>query len=131
MNPPVEQAIDEIRKAFPGCAVDIESDGAGGAFVRVHRLSFGPLYEPEIGWVAFHIPFNCPHPDIYPHWLPDELRRKDDKPLGEAFHKREMQLGTFNGPATMVSRRSTKWNPAHDTAALKLAKILDWIRSRT
>ena len=41
-----------------------------------------------------------------------------------------MKLGPFTGAATMVSRKSNRWNPAQDTAALKLAKVLDWIRTR-
>jgi hypothetical protein len=29
-----------------------------------------------------------------------------------------------------VSRRSNRWNAANDTAALKLAKVIEWLRSQ-
>ena len=35
----------------------------------------------------------------------------------------------FELPAIQISRRSNRWNPDRDTAALKLARVLDWIRS--
>ena len=129
MNPPVQRAIDQIRATFVDYALDIDADGQGGAFVRVNGLVFGPAFSPNVGWIAFHIVFNTPHADVYPHYLPPEFKRADDKPLGEGFQKKEMKLGRFTGPATMVSRRSKRWTPAHDTAALKLLKVLDWIRA--
>lgn len=130
MNQLVQQAVQEVEAAFPDHAVETAPDGEGGAFVRVSQLSFGDAYEPDHGWVTFRIMYTHPHADIYPHYLPSGLARRDSKPLGEAFHIQNMDLGPFKGPATMVSRRSNRWNPARDTAALKLAKILDWIRSR-
>ena len=131
MKPDVQQAIVEIKSEFPGHAVEAHPDGEGGAFVRVNTLSFGPAYKPDVGWVTFRIGFNYPHADVYPHYVLAELERHDGRPLGEAFNKQNMQMGPFTGSATMVSRRSKRWNPAQDTAALKLAKVLDWIRSRS
>jgi hypothetical protein len=59
------------------------------------------------------------------------LRRQDGKPLGEAFHlNNQWQHPSGTDLATMVSRRSNRRNPATETAALKLTKVLDWIRSR-
>jgi hypothetical protein len=130
MHPPVKLAVADLETAFAGHAVEAVSDGEGGAFVRLADLSFGEQYEPSAGWVVFRITHAHPSCDIYPHYLPEALRRRDGKPLGEAFHKQEMKLGPFTGNATMISRRSNKWNPALDTAGLKLAKVLDWIRSR-
>lgn len=130
LNPPVQKAIEQIKATCAGHAVDVDPDGEGGAFVRVGTLSFGATYEPNLGWVAFRIAFNYPHGDIYPHNLPGDLERRDKKPLGEGFSKTIMQMGKFAGPATQVSRRSKQWKASLDTAALKLFKVLDWIRSR-
>lgn len=128
MKAAVAQAIEEIRAAFQGHAVESDEDSDGGAFVRVHETSFGEQMQPKIGWVTFHIVYTYPAADIYPHFVPGDLRRLDGQQLGEGFHAKEMKLGRFQGPATMVSRRSKRWDPAIDTAAIKLAKVLDWIR---
>lgn len=130
MRPVVANAVNEIKAAFATHTVEVVHDGEGGAFVRVGDIVFGGQYVPSSGWVAFRIGHAYPHADIYPHYLPGALRRHDGKPLGEAFHKQPMQLGPFSEAATMVSRRSHRWNPGLDTAVLKLAKVLDWIRSR-
>jgi len=130
MHTAVAQAVVEIEAAFPDHRVEHVPDGEGGAFVRVHELPLGDAYLPCSGWVTFRITHAYPHADIYPHYLPDGLQRRDGKALGEGFHKQQMQLGPFTGAATMVSRKSYRWNPAHDTAAIKLAKLLDWIRTR-
>jgi hypothetical protein len=130
MNPAVQQAVGQIQATFANFPVAVVADGAGGAYVRIDNLSFGTLFEPAVGWVAFHVSFNYPHADIYPHYLPPDLKRHDGKPMGQGFSKNEMKLGAFTGPATMVSRRASRWNPGRDTAVLKLAKVLEWIRSQ-
>ncbi|MFO1003473.1 MAG: hypothetical protein U0936_24335 [Planctomycetaceae bacterium] len=130
MHPFVQQAIDEIRSSFPSHTIESADDGSGGAYVRVHELEFGEQYTPSTGWITFHLKHTYPHDDVYPHHLPPGLTRKNTQPLGEAFHVQDMQLGPFKGSTTTVSRRSNRWNPAQDSAALKLRKVLDWVRSR-
>ncbi len=131
MKPAVQEAIDEIKAAFPGHEVEVADDDDGGAFVRVHDLDYGDLYEPSRGSVTFHIVYTYPDADIYPHVLFGGVTRTDKKPLGEGFHQKHMELGPFKGDATMVSRRSNHWDASRDTAAIKLIKVLDWIRSPT
>ena len=131
MNAEVQRAIEEIQSAFPGVLLDVEPDPDGGAFVKAHDLHLGQQYEPERSWSAFRITFQYPFADIYPHFFIAELRRKDGKALGEAFHanhKWEHPAGAE--AATMVSRRSNRRDPTTETAAMKLAKVLDWMRSR-
>ena len=136
MNALVQQAIEEIRIAFPGHPVEVESDEYEGAFVKVHDLPLGDRYEPSQSWIASRITFQYPHADVYPHFLVAGLKRKDGKPLGNEFQSnKEWQTPTKQAPAksepaTMISRRSKRLNPATDTAALKLQKVLDWIRSK-
>lgn len=130
LNPPVQKAIAQLTATFVGHALDVDPDDEGGAFVRVDGLTFGATYEPSVGWVAFRIAFNYPHGDIYPHFLPGELERRDKKALVDPFTKTTMKLGKFVGPATQLSRRSNGWKPAVDTAALKLLKVLDWMRTQ-
>lgn len=131
MHPAVELAIGQIKSTFPSSNVEIADDGSGGAYVRVHDLPFGDQHEPNAGWVAFHVTHVYPHSDVYGHYLPPGLARTDKGPLGEGFHaSHPMKLGSWEGTCTFVSRRSNKWNPSHDTAALKLQKVLEWMRTR-
>ncbi len=129
IKPAVQQAIDQIRSAFPGVTLDVEPDAEGGAFVKAHAFDLGEQYEPNRSWSAFRITFQYPFADVYPHFFLPNLRRKDEKPLGEGFHpNNQWQHPAGNEPATMVSRRSNRRDAATETAALKLAKVIDWIR---
>ncbi len=131
MTDSVQQAIAEIRAAFPGHKLDVEPDADGGAYVKVHDLGLGDEYEPSVSWLAFRITFQYPFADIYPHFCIPILKRKDSRPLGAGFNlNNQWQTPKASEPAIMLSRRSNRLDPETDTAALKLAKVLDWIRSR-
>jgi hypothetical protein len=128
----IARAIEEIRAAYPGHAVSFKEDGEGGAFVEVADLPLGEQYEPNTSWVRFRITFQYPMTDVYPHFVVDGLRRKDGKPLGESFQLNNQGWQPPSGTitTTMVSRRSNRRDPATETAAIKLEKVLAWIRSR-
>ena len=131
MTPAVQQAIVEIRAAFPGHETDFEPDADGGAYVKVHDLFFGEQFEPSASWLAFRITFQYPFADIYPHFCNPTLKRKDGRSLGDGFNlNNQWQTPKATEPAILLSRRSNRLNPETDTAALKLAKVLDWIKSR-
>jgi len=127
MTPEVLAAIEEIRQTFPGHQVDVQPETQGGAHVIVHDLALGEGYKPALAWIGFVISFQYPRADVYPHFLDGNVRRADGKPHG---------LGLY-GPITwrersaiQLSRRSRQWNPAVDTAAAKLLKVLEWVKSR-
>jgi hypothetical protein len=131
MKQAVEQAIEEIRKSFVGQRVDVEADDDGGAFVRVHDLEIGEQYETERSWVAFHITFQYPFADVYPHFCGADVKRKDGAALGEGFSAgAQWKTKSQSEAAIQVSRRSNHWDSSADTAAIKLDKVLTWIRSR-
>jgi len=123
MTPSVEGAVEQIRRAFPDTAVEVREDSAGGAYVLVENLDLGPAFEPRRSWVAFPIPYVYPQGDSYPHWVRGDLARADSTPLAAPFHPGQ-QVPLFDRPAVMVSRRSNRWDPARDTALLKLLRVL-------
>ena len=128
MTPQVAAAIEELREAFSEATVTAREDAEGGAFVTVDPVDLGRPYAQAETWVKFHITFQYPYSDVYPHFVRPDLARADGQPLGEG-----MSLGTFGGdgePAVQISRRSNNLNPATDTAALKLAKVLRWLKTR-
>ena len=122
----VARAIEEIRMTFSEHRVDSVEDGQGGARVTVHDVDYGQQYRPARSWIGFAITFQYDASDCYPHLVDGGLARVDGQPLGAGFGS-----STWNGAqATQVSRRSNGWRPGVDTAAGKLIKVLEWIRSR-
>jgi len=126
MTPEVEQAVAEVGASFDGHRVETEDDGEGGAIVTVHDLDLGPAYAPQFSWCAFHITFQYPHADVYPHHLVPELARANGQPLGEAFSGPTEWRGRR---VIQVSRKANHLDPAVDTAVAKLHKVLAWARS--
>jgi hypothetical protein len=129
MNPPVERAVADIRATFVGHQVDVQPDPDGGAYVKVHDLLLGEQYAPSVSWVAFHITFQYPHADVYPHFCVAGLKKRGEDVV-DPFHKGDWKTPSSTVVATAVSRRSNHWNPAADTAAIKLMKVLEWIRNQ-
>lgn len=132
MKPEIEKAIHEIRTAF-GSEIEIKPDPEGGAFVKVLDLDLGRQYQPDRSWVAFRITFQYPFADVYPHFVVPELRRKDGVELKPPFHPANQfwtPPGEQQQPAVMVSRRSNKRDASVDTAAFKLQRVLEWLRSQ-
>ena len=125
MLPAVAQAIEEIRCSFEGCGVDADADGSGGAFVVVTGIPLGRPYVQAAVWIGFQITFQYPYADVYPHFTNAELARSDGAGLGGGFGS-----GSFRGqPAMQLSRRSNRLNPQTDTAALKLLKVVRWMKN--
>lgn len=123
INASVAKAIDELRSTFPDCTVETEPDGSGGAFVRVRHIPLGLPYRQSTVWIGFQITFQYPYADIYPHFTDPDLVRADGADLGSGFGSAQFR----NEPAIHISRRSNGLNPATDTAALKLQKVIRWL----
>lgn len=124
MTPEVEQAIEEIKDAYPSATLFVEEDQDGGASVIVETVDLGDQYANPETWVGFQITYQYPHSDVYPHFIRADLTRVDGRPLGVGmsparFRERE---------AIQCSRRSNRLDSSVDTAALKMAKVLDWIK---
>ncbi|HEU5413382.1 MAG TPA: hypothetical protein VFW31_06480 [Candidatus Angelobacter sp.] len=123
MTPDVSAGIDEIKAMFPNSAVIAEEDGEGGAYVTVVDIEIGSQYQPSVASCGFRISYLYPRADIYPHYIIGGISRRD----GQA-RQGVQQVTWRNQQVLQLSRRSNKWNAAHDTAALKLAKVLEWFR---
>ncbi len=124
MTPEVEEAILELKEAFPGHAVEVTPDADGGAYVVIQDLPLGPKYTPECAWVGFVIGFQYPSADVYPLFTEPTLARVDGASLGDGF---QQPVDWQGRKSTQISRRSNALNPAEDTALLKLYKVLEWL----
>jgi hypothetical protein len=127
MTPEVAAAVGEIRKTFDGHRVDVEDETQGGAYVTVHGQSIGAAFAPASSWVGFLITFQHPRADVYPHFIDGDVRRADGGKLPDGMTTGHNWRGKN---AIQVSRRSNRWNAATDTAAVKLIKVLEWLRGR-
>jgi hypothetical protein len=125
VNDAVADAIDEIRETFPG-PVAVTDDGEGGAYVLVEDAELGPPFAQTTTWIGARITFQYPYADVYPVFVRGDLTRADGAPLGEATSETTFQ----ERAAVQVSRRSNQLVATVDTAAIKLQKVLDWLRSR-
>ena len=126
MTPAVAQAIEELKAAYDRATVTVREDGAGGAFVVLEPVDPGPPYVQRETWIGFQITFQYPYSDVYPLFVRNDLARTDGQQLGQGF-----AVASFDGrPAMQLSRRSNRLNPATDTAALKVAKVLEWLWTR-
>lgn len=126
LNEEVASAIAEVEATFPEAAVAVTQDGQGGAFVVVDPVDPGQPYEPRDTWIGFQITFQYPFADCYPHFVRGDLKRRDGCPLGEGTSAANWR----DRPAIQLSRRSNNLNPQTDTAAIKLLKVLTWLRSQ-
>jgi hypothetical protein len=124
----VTEAIDELRATFADTTVSFESDGAGGAWVMIDSAPLGPVYEQDTTWIAFQITFPYPEADIYPLFVCPDLRRMDGAPHGAGIVP--VTWGPTGRPGTQLSRRSNRLNPAIDTAATKVVKVLKWLNEQ-
>ena len=123
----VAKAIEEIRRTFEGCGVEVFPDGSGGAEVEVRDIPLGCPYAQEKVWIGFHITYPYPYADVYPHFTNAELARSGGGNLGGGFGG-----ASFRGSAAIqISRRSNRLNPETDTAALKLLKVVRWMKEQT
>lgn len=124
MTAAVQEAVEEIRRAYSDHPVSVEKEEQGGAYVTVGDLSIGSQYQPETSSCRFTITFQYPQADIYPHFLDPGVKRKDHNNHPQGFGG-----GKWRGNDMLqISRRSNKIDPMVDTAALKLEKVLQFIR---
>lgn len=123
MNTVIAQALAEIEVMFSSSTVTAVED-ENGVWVVVDPVDIGPLWTPRLTMLGFYIANTYPYADVYPHFIGADVARAQ----GGGYIEAVTPNGSLNGrPAVQVSRRSHRWNPANDTAALKAQRIIDWL----
>ena len=95
----------------------------------VDELDLGPAFTPRTSWVGFAISPLYPRADVYPHFVRPDIAKANGSILTVPLNPGQTMPG-FARPATMVSRRSNRWDPARDTAVLKLHRVLLWFQAQ-
>ncbi len=129
VNSAVQRAVDEVRLTFAGHQVTTASDGSGGAYVVIADLALSERFAQTTTWLGFQLSYLYPATDVYPHYVRFDLTRRDSAPLGAGYS--QTIWGYNDTPAIQISRKSNRWNPKIDTAALKAVKVLAWVNSGT
>ena len=78
-----------------------------------------------VSFNQFHITFQYPRADVYPHFLSAEIKRVDNSAFGVGVSGQQWR----GKPALQLSRKSNRLDPAIDTAATKLAKVITWFKN--
>ena len=126
MNPEVDAAVAELRTKFPGVEVTSQEDGDGGAIVTMFPIDPGPSHIQGETWLKFAINCQYPYSDVYPLFARADLTRVDGSNHGPGI-----TVGSFQGePALQLSRRSNRRDPALDTAARKVARVIEWLQAQ-
>ena len=127
MTPEVEVAIAELKQVFDGHTIDISPETQGGAYIKVHDLEIGQQFTPSRTWIGFLINFQYPRSDVYPHFMDPTVGRAD----GSVWHGGISGPTDWNGTkAIQISRRSNHWDASRDSAAIKLIKVLEWLKTQ-
>lgn len=130
ITPEIQVALDELRATFPDSLVSFDESGDGGAWVRVETVELGSLYNYETSWAAFQLQYMYPECDVYPVFVRPDIARLDSQPLGEGFAQ-PVGFGLLGGEqGTQLSRRTPTLEPDTNSAAGKLLKVLQWVRTR-
>jgi len=127
MTAEVEEAIKELESAYGAQNVQVTLDADGGAYVIVSNLNIGEKYAPSVIWCRFRVTHMYPQAQVYPHFVNLDLKRTDGAALGVGFAS---PVAHNDIQTVQVSRSSKNWNPASDTAQIKLEKVLQWIKER-
>lgn len=130
MKKAVADAIKEVERAFSDAVVTVKEDGEGGAYLQVEPVDLGGAYTvgTRITWIGFKIAFNYPFADLYPHHVRSDLCRVDGNALGEGMGG--SQFVPFGIPSIQLSRRTPEAGWIHQTALIKLIKVIDWAINR-
>jgi hypothetical protein len=126
----VRLAVDSLNCVFGSLPTRVVPDGQGGAWVELSDVALGPPFAQETSFLVFLLPFNLPGSDIYPMFVRSDLSRVDGNPLGAAFQSTQLAWpgDPAARPVVQVSRR-TRGAFASQTAAQKVCKVLEWMRS--
>jgi hypothetical protein len=126
MTEEIEQAIKELKEAYGAQNVEVTPEANGGAFVIVNNISVDPGLSPSTIWCGFFLSFVYPSADVYPHYVNPDLKRADGLAFGQGF---SVNVEWNKRNTIQLSRKSNRWNPARDTAVIKLTKIINWLNS--
>lgn len=128
----VRSAVDGVRDQYGDAHVTVVADGNGGAWVEIADLDPGDAYAQDSTFLLCQLHFNLPGADVYPVFVRPDLARADGQALGAGFQTTNVKWAGSPSPrpVVQVSRRTRNKQFAAQTAAQKIEKVLEWMRTR-
>jgi hypothetical protein len=123
-NPTHAAAIDSVRDAFPGHAVDVEEPSDGTTVVTVRQL------DVETGWnvaridLTVKIQVTFPSSPPYPFYGPAGMARTDGRVLSQI----QPQVQLDGQVRTQISLMKP-FNPTVETLGARLVAVVGWLRN--
>ena len=127
----VKDALEDVRAAFPDWDAGTVPDGQGGLWVELTGVTLGSPYIQSDTFLVFLLAFTLPASDVYPMFVRSDLTRVDSAPLGDGFQSTQLSWPGEPAPREVIQiSRRTRGSFAAQTASQKVAKVLDWVRTR-
>ncbi len=128
VRPEVMEALEEIRATFPRSSVDSQVVEDGNVWVSVSDIFIGEQWVPSHTTISFTISFQYPYADCYPHFIDASVNRADGGQLPAGMQS--AQQTPRGEAAVMISRRNNHAAEVPDAAAVKLVKVVNWVRAQ-
>ena len=127
LTPSVAKAVEQLRANFPKCPITVTPDGNGGAWFVLEGVPLGKPYANDTIWIGADLSPQLPYADVYPVFVSPDLKRIDGRLLGDAT----AQNVQFHGRnSVQISRRSNHRDAQRENPAVKILKVLAWLKSR-
>lgn len=124
----IAEALDEIRATFGASTVNAQALEGENIWVTVSDVFLGEQWTPSRSTVSFTISFQYPYADCYPHYIDSSVKRTDGGQLPAGMQP--AQQTPRGDTAVMISRRNNRVTEVPDTAAVKLVKVVNWVRGQ-
>jgi hypothetical protein len=122
-SPTHAAAIDTVRDAFPGHAVDVDGPGEGTTVVTVRDIDVGAGWSMARIDLTVKLQVTFPSSPPYPFYGPAGMARTD----GRALSQIQPQVQLDGQVRTQISL-TKPFNPAVETLGARLVAVVGWLR---
>lgn len=122
-NPTHAAAIETVRDAFPGHAVDVEEPGDGTTVVTVRDIEAGTGWNVTRLDLAVKLQVTFPSSPPYPFYGPAGMARTDERVLLQI----QPQVPVDGEMRTQISL-TKPYDPAVETLGARLVSVVSWLR---
>jgi hypothetical protein len=123
VSPTHAAAIDSVRDAFPGHAVDVDAPGDGRTIVTVRDVDVGAGWNLARIDLTVKLQITFPSSPPYPFYGPAGMARTDGRGLSQI----QPQVQVDGEIRTQISLMKP-FNPVIETLGARLVAVVGWLR---